>query len=898
MAEPAGDRRVARLSEVMSVVFLVSGVAGLLFETLWFHQAGLTLGNSISASSLVLAGFMGGIGLGNLLVSRFGQRITAVVRAYAGVELVIAVTGVALVFVLPQLTPVFAPLHRELAGSPVLLNIVRFVIAFSLTLVPSTAMGMTLPLLVAALHRISPHFGVVLGRLYGMNTLGAVVGALAAELVLIEALGIRGTAFLAGALNVTAAIAAVVALRDIDEMVPQARSEKPAPYPRAARWLIAASFLAGAILLGLEVVWFRFTLLFAYGSSLGFALMLAVVLAGIGAGGLLASSILERRPDATRFLPAIAVASGIVTVLAYLAMVPVTRAIPLPWAWNQIIAYAVVLMLSTSLLSGILFTFVGSALDRERGSDEIGSAGALTFANTVGAMLGPIVAGFVLLPSVGVEASLQVFGALYGLVALLLFVALGGSTRRFAAALVAVVAVAVFVPRGLMDDFLELRLERYRGELVELRESVAGTLMYVERKQHGEHLGYRLATNSHSMSGTLYEGRRYMKLFVYLPVALHPQVEDALLISYGVGVTAKALTDTPEIGHIDVVDVSRDILELSRIVYPNPPDHPLEDPRVEVHIEDGRYFLETTTRKYDFITGEPPPPKNAGIVNLYTQEYFQLAYDRLKEGGLVSYWLPVHDLEETDSKAISKAFCAVFHDCTLWHGWGTDWILLGSRPETQRVTAKRFEAQWNVVGAEMRELGVERPQMLGALFIGDRRYLDSIAVDVEPLVDNYPKRLGVGLPGATHDIYYAWLDVERSRRDFESSDTIARLFPPELRETTPAWFRWQDIISKSELSQWENYEQRVAAAAEVLAQTTLVTLVVTTLGESPDSVRAAKLAFEKGSDEPEIRRSLGVAALAARDYATARQHFDAALAKSSDKGELEQLRELADCCPP
>ncbi len=138
------------------------------------------------------------------------------------------------------------------------------------------------------------------------------------------------------------------------------------------------------------------------------------------------------------------------------------------------------------------------------------------------------------------------------------------------------------------------------------------------------------------MSGTGWGARRYMKLYVYLPVALHPDPKSALLISYGVGSTAKALTDTPDFQTIDVVDISPEILEMSAIVYPVPSDHPLNDPRVTVHVEDGRYFLQTTKQTFDLITGEPPPPIMAGVANLYSREYFQLIHDRLAEGGMVS----------------------------------------------------------------------------------------------------------------------------------------------------------------------------------------------------------------------------------------------------------------------
>src|SRR6185369_12378957 len=138
------------------------------------------------------------------------------------------------------------------------------------------------------------------------------------------------------------------------------------------------------------------------------------------------------------------------------------------------------------------------------------------------------------------------------------------------------------------------------------------------------------------------------------------------------GNTAKALTDSTGVESIDLVDLSRDILAMAPIVFPDPREQPLRDPRMHIHIEDGRYFLQTTDRYFDLITGEPPPPGIAGVENLYSREYFQLIHDRLANQGIVTYWLPLADLSDVSAKAILRAFCDVFDDCSLWNGSGTN----------------------------------------------------------------------------------------------------------------------------------------------------------------------------------------------------------------------------------
>src|SRR5262245_61184370 len=217
------------MGAALCAIFFLSGAAALVFETLWFHQAALAFGSSVWATSLVVAAFMGGLALGNALAARLGHRLARPLRAYALLELAIGASGTALVPALPWLTPLLARVLGPFAESPAILNPLRLVTAFGLLLAPATAMGATLPLVVASLLRADPRFGRALGRLYGWNTLGAVVGALAGEVVLFEAFGIRGTALVACAANAAAAAGALALSRREGE----AAGRLPARCPRS-----------------------------------------------------------------------------------------------------------------------------------------------------------------------------------------------------------------------------------------------------------------------------------------------------------------------------------------------------------------------------------------------------------------------------------------------------------------------------------------------------------------------------------------------------------------------------------------------------------------------------------------------------------------------------------------
>jgi predicted membrane-bound spermidine synthase len=870
---------------LLCLLFFLSGAAALIFENLWFRQAGLALGNSVWASSLVLAGFMGGLALGNGLVGRFGHHVRRPVRFYALLEVIIGLAGLTLVHLLPLLTPTLATVLRPWLEEPWLLNPLRLGIALALLLAPSTAMGATLPLLVGALYRRDPHFGRVLGRLYGWNTLGAVAGALAGEAFLVGWLGIRGSALFAGAVNLTAALLAFALARSFEDEGRATRA-RAAPLSARALGLLAAALLCGGILLALEVVWFRFLLLFSHGSSLAFAVMLAVVLAGIGLGGLLVTVWLSRVRDGHRQLPALCFASGVITVASYAFFELATRSLDgsIIISWPRLLELSVRLMLPVSLLSGVLFTLLGEALHREA-AGETRVAGLLTLANTTGAMLGSLAGGFLLLPGLGIERSLHGLAAGYGLAAILIASCGRRPVRRreaipwLATGAALLVAIGLF-PSGLMErSYLRYPVGLFaRAEgavLQETREGLTETILYLRIDRLGAPLYHRLLTNGHSMSATSVDSLRYMKLFVYWPVAVHPDPRHALLISYGVGGTAKALTDTRSLETIDVVDVSADILEMSRIVYPDPAEHPLRDPRVTVHVEDGRYFLQTTERRFDLITGEPPPPKSAGIVNLYTKEYFDLVHERLADGGIATYWLPVHHLLESDSKAIIRAFCDVFADCSLWVGSGLDWLLIGTRDALGPVSTEHFARQWSdpVVGPELRAVGFELPEQLGALFMADAEELLARTADTLPLDDDHPNRLSNRLPGPREvaEIYSPWMNPERARDRFARSPLVRRLWPESIRQASLEQFDFPWT------SGWGGtVVGALPSLHRVLTGSSLQTLPLWLMGSGAKEQQVARRASSQGRKGAALAYHFGVLALAERQYERAAEHLSRA----------------------
>ena len=879
-----------RFSRAIPLVFFVSGASGLIFEVVWLERCGLVFGNSVLATSLVLSSFMAGLAGGNALVGWVGPRIRRPLRSYAVLEAIVAISGIAVTYSVSELTGVIAALTRVFSDAPGLVNVFRLVAAFVVLAIPTSAMGATLPILVTIRGGDSPPFGQALGRLYGWNTLGAVAGVVGTEFILIRAVGVTGSAWIAMLLSLGAASTALWLSHLEDDTAIDVATQQKADRRPAARRLLACAFLAGADLLALEVIWFRFLSLFVVSSTMAVSLVLAVVLSGIGLGGLAASIVLRRRPDAFRFVPVVALIAAGVAAMSYGAFRFLASG---PWAaeWYRVLWFACALTFPTALLSGVIFTFLGAALNRHV-VGEARAASWMTFANTTGAMIGPPIAAFMLLPALGMERSFFALAVVYAGVGVL---AIPDTVPDFrtatgracaAAGLAAVIALATFPFGSMTANYLPRAVLEYAKDgsaIIAAREGPSETAVLMRKAWMDRPLFHRLVTNSFSMSGTQLTGKRYMRYFAYWPMILHrTPLRQALVICYGVGVTLRAVTDIKSVESIDVVETSRDVVAMSDVIYP-PDQQPFRDRRVRLHIEDGRNFLQTTRDRYDLITGEPPPPLTPGTVNLYTREYFQLAYDRLTNEGMVTYWLPVARRGEYDVKAIVRAFCDVFVDCSLWNGTPLDWVLVGTRDATGPITDAQFAKWWTdpIVLPHLREIGFERPEQIGATFLGDAAYLRGLTENTQPLTDNHPQRLrpvparlSLQDPtneGTTSDIDFIRqvIDPARAREAFRRSEIVSRLWPERLIDETLPFFEQQRTVNRL-LLDGASPLRHIEELHALLTETSLQKATLWALG-SDDVQQEIAEAGDDGSYM--VPYTLGVRAFATRDYPAAAEWF-------------------------
>ncbi len=797
----------ARVAIFSGILFL-SGIGALIFETLWLRLSGLAFGNSVWAAALILSSFMAGLALGNALAASLRIRRWRSLHLYAVLEGLVAVFGCTIVFGLPVLGDWMRPVWQTLWSYQPTLLALRFIVSFLILLVPTTAMGLTLPVIIEDPALRQTNFGRVIGFLYGSNTLGAVVGALLGEAYLIGAFGLRGTGLFAGLASCVAAAIALLLARSRGDMSLHSKFPLRLDASYRAPWrLLLVSFGTGCILLCLEVVWFRFLRLYIASSPTTFAIMLAVVLAGIGFGGIVAGVIHRGSGRLNDLLPVLLLLAAIAALLSYLLFperLAQTRTGVFDLSWRVVALLSLALMFPVAFLSGILFPSLVASVQTSVG-DRMNSTGITTLFNTTGAAAGPLLASFVLLPGVGYQWSLLLCTAGYLLLSVMASErsswSVGQPVGRLTLALCAgAILLMAILPYHRAESHFSHASRPYEidehgnvlAHVVKRIEGTSDTLQLLRRDLFGEPYYYRLLTNDFSMSATNPRNQRYMRLFAYLPLAFRPESEDVLLLCYGCGVTADALLHGPNVKRMDAVDISKEVFALANFYSGINYSNPLRDPRVHAVVQDGRFFLQASPQQYDIISGEPPPPKVMGAVNLYTSEFFRLMHSRLKEGGIATFWLPINQLKVDEAKTILRAFHDAFANASVWASADQDWIMMGIKGSGRKVKEEEIRQLWSQSGSggDLRQIGIEVPQQLGALFVMDAEGIDQITHDVAPLTDCYPKRL-TDEPWdeeAGHRFALMYLAAPSALQRFLHSSLAATIWPETLNKSLESFF--------------------------------------------------------------------------------------------------------------
>ena len=733
---------------LLFAAFSASGAAALVYQVVWVRLFTLALGHTVAAASAVLAAFMGGLAIGAWAAGRFLPGPSRSLAIYAALELFIA----SIALVLPSSLSAFDPLlvwaYAD-GGEATRFAVTRVAVSLLLLGIPAAAMGATYPIAAAWLtHLQKPEAGdarlraaIDGGALYTANSAGAAAGAIAAGFWLIESIGIRRTTWVAVALNVVAAGVALWLARARQlpsTVVPAAargiRRALPIPRtidkPRPVLACIAAA-LSGLAALVFEVTWTRLLALIVGPTTYAFSIMAASFITGIALGSSLGVRLARRSPAVAFWLAAMVVATAVNTLAAswftasYLPVIVAHEVATMTGAGSLVVKQALAIMLvllPASVSLGATFTLALAVATS--GIDATARETARIYtANTIGAVAGALIAGFFLVPRFGLQTTFLYTGRVLlaaGVIIAMLAAshAAKGRARRRGALLLLAGSVLAIVTFGLpewdrdlitsgaykysrLSSVSDLEWNLRAGYLEYYREGTAGTVS-VRRLAGSRSLAIDGKVDASNAGDMLTQ-----RLLGLLPTLLHPEPREALVIGLGSGVTADAVLASGEVRHVDVVEISSEVVEAS--AYFNRENHEvLKKPAVRLLVGDGRSHLRLSARQYDVIISEPSNPWMAGVAALFTREFFEAARARLRSRGIFCQWAHTYEIAELDLQSIVRTFASVFPHGTMWLAGDGDLLLIGSvTPDADdRVAAVIDRSQLGAVPALLADLGV------------------------------------------------------------------------------------------------------------------------------------------------------------------------------------------------
>lgn len=757
-------------------IFLISGVSGLVYQLIWVREFGQLFGNTVQSAALVSGTFVFGLGLGAYVAGRLIDKIhaahsSAALLWYSCAEVGIAVAAFLLSVLIPHLES-FSPLvshYRvaadgwlELTGSSYLW---RYVIATVLVGPVTILMGATLTLLIRFLLSGSVgHAGWRIGLLYGINTLGAALGCVLVDLWAVPHLGITTTNAIAVMLNLTCGVAAFGLTRVHRSAVAISRAVSPATLPDDALAILPlglAIAISGFAAMGMEIAWFRFLSGVYMATRFTFSILLAVLLVGMFLGSTIAGSISKRFGNMAvvyvcgQLLFAVAVLGGVFVSIHtrrfYFAgqlMRLEAPAIPVSlFDYINVTAAALKTLFLPAVCMGLAYPSINAVVQKTL--DKVGTrAGALYLWNCTGAIAGSLVTGFILLPHLGIQRCVTVLVMCAAVATVPALVSSWGTSRswlvRGSVLAFGVMSVVWLTkpPSYLLAMAYDLYSMPYENILT-VSEGINEIAAVSEEPEPttGEGKVRRLITNGFSMSSTEYVALRYQRAFAHLPLLQMEHPSSVMILCFGVGNTLYAASLHPSVRHIEIVDLSKNVLGLAPYFSQWNRDI-LTDPRVSVIVNDGRQHLRMTPeRSFDLISLEPPPLNHAGTAALYTEEFYRLAYRALKAGGYMTQWVPFNQVREENSRRLVKAFLDVFPNAVLLNGAYRDFILMGQKEGPNQIdwlSAERRLRSRSLVMESLREVNLAEPVDWLGTFVGSAPRLTTALSNVKPMTDDEP----------------------------------------------------------------------------------------------------------------------------------------------------------------
>jgi len=700
--------RPAPAKAVYLMVFF-SGFAGLVYQVLWMRQLGFLFGNTSHAAAATLSAFFAGLAAGSRFWGKRSGRTVDPLRVYAYLQAGIAATALLYFAVLGLFYLVYPPVYRAV-GSGGLLLAIKFILALLLVFPPSFCMGGTIPVIGQFLIKDRDRFGTTSALLYGVNTLGAGLGAFLTGFYFPILLGFNATCALA--MVITGAVSAAAFLLSRRQSAAPGRHESS--HARRSRereqkrlekevrrlagtgdrWTInVLCFLSGFGVLALEVLWTRLFAQIHENSVYSFASVLVIVLVCLALGALVASRLARLDFPPMRLMAYLMIAGGIaISISPFLvmwltadlqmmpAMYPTESPQDIPETVS-FLSYTLKLFLTGFASVGVVALVLGTVFPFLMKTEEKhallpgDSLGRLSAVNTVGAILGSLLCGFVFLEIFGMWRTMQLVAAAYLVAGAVLPWA--WEKRDIIAKAVAgaslLLLLTVLSPVGLPVTGTAPRLhpDLPQESVIEVREASDCTVSVVALDGHDYTVIKIKINSSYSLGST--GAAMHQESQGRIPLFIYPETKSVFFLGLGTGITAGASLERGlhSVKRVVACELVPEVIAMAKKYMTGFTGRDLtnglfDDPRVGILAEDGRHFLMATDEKFDMINADLFLPYRSGAGSLYSREHFESAKKRLNPGGVFVQWLPLYQISEDEFGVIARTMLKVFDQVTMW----------------------------------------------------------------------------------------------------------------------------------------------------------------------------------------------------------------------------------------
>ncbi|MBB3108120.1 spermidine synthase [Paenibacillus phyllosphaerae] len=759
-------------SRLFFVAIFLSGTSSIIYQLIWTRYLHHLFGVSVHAVATVLTCYMLGLVAGSLFFGRLADRLKRGHRLFLSLEASIGIYGACSPFLYTALADLNAWLASSFEMGGELRITVRIALSLLFLIIPTFLMGGTFPVMVKCHARMTAGIGKDMGSIYAVNTLGAAIGAFVTGFYLIQTIGLNQSVYMAAGLNLLVAGFLLIMRKQREEEdykeVPLSRAQVNPPSSGSRRfvWFFGSAFaISGLTSLSYEVLWTRSLTYFFRDTVYDFALVLTVFLFGIVLGSYACSRLLHRIHRPVEAFGMVQVAIGLYSLVTLLIIHK------LPYAINHLqtmstlymqygdgywlaglfikLGYTVLIVLIPTSLFGSTYPLIGKIFLQN--ADQVGKqVGLLNSLNTLGSAIGALLSGFVFVSLLGLHNSIKTLALLnccIGFMLCVLVLPKKGRSRMkavVAASFISVIVVAAVVPRWdhlrMSISFLEpdqaleqsVRLLYYNENSMDMV-SVVEVVPYEQKFLTTN----RLYTQNTSNMGQTEDHRR----LGHIPLLLHPDPKNVLVVGLGAGMTLSGVGEQ-DVGRIDAVEISKNVVNAARL-FEEENNGILDDPRVRIHIDDGRNFVRSTRDAYDVIISDIYFPMSSGSGSLYSTDYYRAVRERLAPDGLFVQWLPIHQLSFADMKMIIRSFREEFPNTSLWYGMiGDSAPVLGvmgmNHPLAVDYGQLDSRMKQPVLHERLQEMNLSTPSLLLSHFIMGSESVDELVCGYPVNTDNKP----------------------------------------------------------------------------------------------------------------------------------------------------------------